>query len=431
MVGTTLACALGKNTKLANKTILLLEGSKQFQWEPKEQYSNRVVALNLNTKSLLSSIGAWNHIAAVRYGSVKSMQVWDAVSDAMIQFNQDDYLDNVAYIVENDLLLHSVNRELAHVQNVNVLYQAIVDSLKLPDVNSDTSKVLLENGKSFTCDLLLGCDGANSKVRKTMGVQYLSWNYNQMAVVATLKLAENVDDDHNTVAWQRFLPDGPIALLPLRKNLSSLVWTTTPNNAKTLLSLPEEQFVDEVNSAIWKEYPKRSIVSDVMKGFDRFLEILRLPSNAVRQLPPNVSGIEEGSRAAFPLGFGHATKYFKPGVALVGDAAHRVHPLAGQGVNLGFGDVSCLNEILGDAIYCGSVIEDVDNLRKYETERQRHNIPTMLAIDGIQKLYNTNLTPVVLLRSVGLQFTNALYPLKVTKKLYFINVYWYPSNRGI
>ncbi|KAF2897094.1 hypothetical protein ILUMI_09075 [Ignelater luminosus] len=409
MVGTTLACTLGKNTKFSDRRILLLESGKKFKWQLKEQYSNRVSALNPSTYNLLDRVGAWKHITDVRYGSVKRMQVWDALSDAMITFNHDELSEMVAYIVENDVLLAAVGKELEQLQNVTTINEAKIKEYQLPKKHEDTSTINMEDGTTYTCNVLLGCDGANSLVRKTMGVHYVSWNYNQKGIVATVKLSE---DTENVVAWQRFLPTGPVALLPLTNKLSSLVWSTTTEHAKTLLGLSEEQFVDALNEAIWKTHQQNSMVTEAMKTFNKCLDFIQLPSSAVRQLPPSISGVEPGSRAAFPLGFGHASNYITKGVALVGDAAHRVHPLAGQGVNLGFGDVNTLDRILGEAIYSGSSLGSLNYLKQYESERQQHNVPTMLAIDGLHKLYNTEFTPVVILRSLGLQFTHALNPLK-------------------
>ncbi|PSN45986.1 hypothetical protein C0J52_09775, partial [Blattella germanica] len=343
----------------------------------------------------------------------------------------------------------------------------------------------------------IGADGANSKVRKSMGVKYLSWSYNQMGVVATLKLSEPTE---NIVAWQRFLPTGPIALLPLTDKLSSLVWSTNIQHAKQLLGLSDEEFIDALNDALWKKFPRDKIVDVAIERFNGMLESMFLGSNAVRQLHPSVSGVEKDSRAAFPLGFesddeilkdllqeinpenfedlersptigefvlvkydisGKNSNYYVGQImnnkdsgsdydsnkmennfmkteiedtAIVnelqikcilpkpttyghtkrqkGDAAHRIHPLAGQGVNLGFGDVQCLTKLLNEAVYNGALPGNLQHLLKYETLRQRHNLPTMLAVDGLQKLYGTTYTPLVVLRSLGLQFTHALSPVK-------------------
>nr|XP_033328232.1 ubiquinone biosynthesis monooxygenase COQ6, mitochondrial isoform X2 [Megalopta genalis] len=409
MVGTTLACALANNRKLECKHILLLESSNKSEYKSQEHYSNRVVALNQQTRTLLSSIGSWQHIEAVRYCPVRKMQVWDACSDAMIEFNEDHLSEEVAYIVENDLLLHAVNKQLADKENVNVVYESKVENIKLPQIQGEPARIQLQNGKKYKTQLLVGADGGNSLVRQCMGTQYMKWNYNQLGVVATLKLSEPTE---NIVAWQRFLPTGPIALLPLIDSLSSLVWSLPMDEAKKLLSVSEEEFVDSINDALWKLYPKDGIVESGMQALQQLLGGLSLETGVVRQLQPSISAIVEGSRAAFPLQFGHSVSYAQIGTALIGDAAHRIHPLAGQGVNLGFGDIIVLVQLLAEANVNGANLGDIMYLRKYETLRQRYNVPTMLAIDALHRLYKGTAAPIVLARSLGLQLTNAIPLLK-------------------
>lgn len=161
-----------------------------------------------------------------------------------------------------------------------------------------------------------------------------------------------------------------------------------------------------------QSYPKNSVVVRAMEAFE---SILGNSSQSVRQLPPKIKTIYETSRAGFPLGFGHANTYVNKGVALIGDAAHRVHPLAGMGLNLGFGDVKCLAEILATATYNGFPLDDLNHLHSYETKRLRCNVPIMLGIHGLQCLYSTDISPVVLARSIGLQLTQTMTPLKVRK----------------
>ncbi|KOC63288.1 Ubiquinone biosynthesis monooxygenase COQ6 [Habropoda laboriosa] len=440
MIGTTLACAIANNRKLECKKILLLESGKKLEDEPREQYSNRVVALNQQTYILLSSIGAWQHIEATRYCAVRKMQVWDACSDAMIVFNKDCLTEEIAYIVENDLLLQAVNKQLAKKENVDVIYNSKVVHIKLPERSGENAEIQLQNGTTYRTKLLIGADGANSLVRQTMGTQYIKWDYNQLGVVATLKLSEPTE---NIVAWQRFLPTGPIALLPLTDCLSSLVWSLPTDEAKRLLKVSEEEFVDSINDALWRVYPKDGIIESGLRALEQLLEGLSLQTGVVRQLQPSVSAIVEGSRAAFPLHFGHSVCYVQTGTVLVGqvkehnyvyseytllyfysmehhfctkffrDAAHRIHPLAGQGVNLGFGDITVLVKLLAEAVVTGASLGDIMYLRKYETLRQRYNVPVMLSIDALHRLYKGTAAPVVLARSLGLQLTNAIPVIKV------------------
>ncbi|XP_050353848.1 ubiquinone biosynthesis monooxygenase COQ6, mitochondrial [Nymphalis io] len=413
MVGCTLACAIGKNSLLSNLKVLLLESSPDKKFQLKSEYSNRVVALNQSTKSFMNSLEVWQHVEKMRLQPVRHMQVWDACSDALISFCSSDILDDdITYIVENDVLLESINKELkSSIKNVEIVYGAKVIGYELSKGGHDSQGniVKMHNGDTYSCDLLIGADGAKSAVREAMGVQYLSWNYDQMGIVATLQLAEETT---NTTAWQRFLPTGPIAFLPLNPTMSSLVWSMTNTQAKELLNLPEERFVDAINDAMWKQYPRSSAVDACTSWLGSWLKRFNLPDGAERQLPPSIKSIVTDSRAAFPLGFGHSTKYIGPGVALIGDAAHRVHPLAGQGVNLGFGDVKELINFLSDAIYTGLDITHPNWMGKYESSRQRHNVPTQLAVDALSRLYGMDLPPFVLARSIGLQLTNAFHPIK-------------------
>lgn len=256
--------------------------------------------------------------------------------------------------------------------------------------------------------LQVGADGANSIVRQNMNVNNFALSYNQMGVVATLEI--NADEaSGNSVAWQRFLPTGPVALLPLTDNLSSLVWSTTVEHAKELLRMEPEMFIDALNDAYFKSYKQNSFVSSILKATEGVLPMNR---NQIQQFPPKVLKLQEGSRAAFPLGFGHASSYVCGGAALIGDAAHRVHPLAGQGVNLGFGDVVALTEVLAEAIYNGSSLDNLQYLMKYEKQCLKTNVPILVGVHTLQNLYCTDFPPVVLARSLGLKITNNFNPIK-------------------
>ncbi|EDW75998.1 uncharacterized protein Dwil_GK14906 [Drosophila willistoni] len=412
LVGTTLAAALAKNATFATKRVLLLEGAPEFKgFNASGPYQNRVSAINKNSIELFKSIEVWPLIEAARFKSVKQMQVWESHSDALIHFQDNNFASDVACIIENDLILDAVYTRLKEATNVQVLNKARIESVRLPkdaQANTNTSELKLQDGRSFTCDLLIGADGANSIVRKEMGVDVFSLNYERMGLVATLDLSDDGGD--NSVAFQRFLPNGPVALLPLSPKQSSLVWSTSVSHAKQLQALPPAEFVDALNEAFCRQYPRVELADKALQALNAFFGHTSAQNQL--QYPPRVTGVQTGSRATFPLGFLHASSYVTSGAALVGDAAHRVHPLAGQGVNLGFSDVRYLVDTLATAAYAGFKLGDKQHLLKYERQCLTKNVPIMIGVHGLHTLYSTEFSPVVLLRSLGLQLTQNLPPIK-------------------
>lgn len=419
MVGVAMACALAYSESLVDKKIILLESfPDKGEFKLPDLYGNRTCALSPSTVRLLSSFGAWAEIEQMRCQPVRRMQVWDSCSDSMIAFTKDDMAEPLAYIVENDVILGALMRQLRCAPNkVDVRFRSLAKEYRFPTAGQPKPhldkqpwvEIDLGSDKKLRAQLLIGADGAKSLVRLAAQLHTWQWAYKQTAVVATLKLAEM---SGNTVAWQRFLPSGPIALLPLSDEYSSLVWTTSPEDAKHLLSVQEESFVDAVNDAFWHDRDKSVIADKALDAFSQLLKNVVPGGTTMRQLPPTVSGVLDKSRAAFPLELVHASHYVRPRVALIGDSAHKLHPLAGQGVNLGFGDVECLTMMLEKAVATGSDLGSLNHLLLYETERQRHNVPVLATIDGLQRLYSTDFTPIVLARSVGLAAVNSLTFLK-------------------
>lgn len=416
MVGSAMACSLGMDPNLVDKKILLLEaGNKKVMDKVPDSYSTRVSSISPGSATLLSGVGAWEHITNMRYKPYKKMQVWDACSDALIIFDKENLEDEMAYIVENDVVVAALTKQLDSVSdNVQVKYKTKVVKYTWPMPHQAVDsipwvQVTLANGETLQTKLLIGADGQNSAVRRELGIPTVKWDYDQSAVVAVLRLSEPTE---NNVAWQRFLPTGPIAMLPLSDTESSLVWSTSHRLAEELLELDEESFVDAVNSAFWSNENQSEFIETAGSMFRSALSALMPSAGSPRQLPPSVAGIGPKTRVMFPLGMGHASEYIRHRVALIGDAAHRVHPLAGQGVNLGFGDVVCFTKLLSQAAFNGKDLGAMQHLLEFETERQRHNLPMMAAIDLMKRLYSTNTAPVVLLRTFGLQATNMLPTLK-------------------
>ncbi|XP_020775300.1 ubiquinone biosynthesis monooxygenase COQ6, mitochondrial [Boleophthalmus pectinirostris] len=416
MVGSAMACSLGMDPNLEDKKILLLEaGHKNVMDTVPDTYSTRVSSISPGSATLLAGVGAWEHITNMRCKPYKKMQVWDACSDALIIFDKDNLEDEMAYIVENDVVVAALTKQLDSLaDNVQVKYRSKVVKYTWPMPHQAVDsipwvQVTLASGETLQTKLLIGADGQNSMVRRALGIPTVKWNYDQSAVVAVLRLSEPTE---NNVAWQRFLPTGPIAMLPLSDSESSLVWSTSHGLAEELLQLDEESFVDAVNSAFWSNENQSDLVETAGSMFRTALSALMPSAGSPRQLPPSVAAIGPKTRVMFPLGLGHASEYIRHRVALIGDAAHRVHPLAGQGVNLGFGDVASLTHLLSQAAFNGKDLGAMQHLLEYETERQRHNLPMMAAIDLMKRLYSTDAAPVVLLRTFGLQATNMLPTLK-------------------
>uniref|UniRef100_A0A8D3CJ81 Ubiquinone biosynthesis monooxygenase COQ6, mitochondrial n=1 Tax=Scophthalmus maximus TaxID=52904 RepID=A0A8D3CJ81_SCOMX len=397
MVGSAMACSLGMDTHLLGKKILLLEaGNKKVMDKVPDTYSTRVSSIGPGSVSLLSGIGAWQHISKMRCKPYQRMQVWDACSDALITFDKENLQDEMAYIVENDIVVAALTKQLDGLSdNVQVKYRSKVVKYTwpMPHQAADSVpwvQVTLASGETLQTKLLIGADGPNSMVRRELGIPTVKWNYDQSAVVAVLHLSELSDTE------------------------SSLVWSTSHRLAEELLGLDEESFVDAINSAFWNNENQSELIETAGSLFRGALSAVMPSAGSPRQLPPSVAGIGPKTRVMFPLGMGHASEYIRHRAALIGDAAHRVHPLAGQGANLGFGDVACLTRLLSQAAFNGKDLGAIQHLLEYETERQRHNLPMMAAIDLMKRLYSTNSAPAVLLRTFGLQATNMLPALKVS-----------------
>ena len=403
LVGSTLACKLSQSSWLSSRKILLLEsGAKKA---PKAgnlspDFSNRVVALNPGTKRLFKSIGAWNLIQ--RKNSFDTMFIWDQCSSSSIEFKS---LDPIAYIIENDLVIDALDRlvEDSANKNLKVIHDAKVQACHLSSIQDDLAKIELSNGEVIEAALVIGADGANSFVRKAMGVQYMSKDYKQMGLVGTVTFEPS--ETRNNIAFQKFLPSGPIALLPLTPGKASLVWTLPTDLAKKYAKGNPEDLAKDLDLHLHAKHSRNSAIDGLNTALGLLLRPFRSKSSITSMPPPKI--IKVDNPACFPLGFGHAERYVANRVALVGDAAHRIHPLAGQGVNLGYGDVEKLVRALEDNVRQGQKFASYDHLCEYETECMRLNLPLMGAVDGLQQLYCSDNQAFVAARSLGLQFVNA------------------------
>eukprot|EP00249_Psilotum_nudum_P008936 c21604_g1_i1 orf=333-2006(-) len=465
MVGAALGCSIAKNPLLASLRVAIIDSSSSIgvsQGMPKNAIPDpRVSAITPATVSFLKDMGAWDHIETCRHAPFKSMQVWDYTGLGYTRYNAADVKKPcLGYIVENNVLLSALQHCLKDAGLIDTICPAQVRSVKFPtcitgqfepelsennvrertpsnetvstsfhvgstvgkeEINLGKKKqshqvgghawaqVELEDKNCLLARLVVGADGARSKVRTMAGFKTLSWDYKQQAVICTVEMERG-----HLTAWQRFLPTGPLAILPMGDLFSNIVWSTTPERALDLKTMSDAEFVSAVNEALVEDYgPFPSSLSAEVLGLklSSFFTDLTPSVSEPFEVPPCVTKVLT-ERLSFPLSFGHAYKYASSRVALIGDAAHTVHPLAGQGVNLGFGDAASLMNILSEGVKNGADIGEASLLAKYEKDRMLANIPMMTILDGLQRLFSANFGPVNFARAVGFQAVQLLGPLK-------------------
>jgi len=422
MVGGSLACSLAVHPAFRDKKIVLLEQGRPSAGliSTDSPWSNRVCEISPASASYLEGIGVWPLIQQQRLKSVEMMQVWDAASDSYIVFHPSTSSSSstaVSWTVENDVTTSAVDARLQQLsqdnENIEVLHEAHVAKVSIPGGKGEEEEdgyfpeVTLADGRVLTAKLIVGADGTNSAVRKAAKIKTIDYDFKQKGVVATLRLEKAFG---NTVAWQRFLPSGPIAVLPLDEFHSSLVWSVSEGEASRLLEMSEDAFATLVHMAVWGNSPETQPSAMLKKATSMYSRILPPPSG--RQMPPAVVGCLPGSRASFPLKTANAIDYAKDRVVLVGDAAHRIHPMAGQGVNLGFGDAAKLTQALADGVGRGADLGCETVLKDFETARLRKSVPLIVGLQALHWLYGSTFPPIVGARSLGLQTVDAIPSLK-------------------
>jgi ubiquinone biosynthesis monooxygenase Coq6 len=380
------------------------------------------------------------------------MEVWDGVSGSKITFDPLDaqggagLLDAVAELVpgsrfqasrrkyemeggnaiatmcENQNLTTSLLQRLSEAGEVEMLDRTKVESIQLgPEPEDEKSLdlsqwpiVMLPNSRNLAARLLIGADGANSPVRTFAGIPSHGWDYNQHGVVATVDLDQSFSPGDLRTAYQRFLPTGPIALLPLPSNKASLVWSITTPLASKLKALDPSDFASMVNAAFRLQITDLNYFLDHLESINIADELSwRLPNTqrSTTNLPsdfPTVTAAQKGSIASFPLRMRHASTYTGHRVALIGDAAHTIHPLAGQGLNLGLADAQSLAQRIVYGMQHGMDIGSSWCLDEYNSDRWAANNAVMGVCDKLQKVYSVGSGPVVWGRSLGVDVLERL-----------------------
>lgn len=340
--------------------------------EPPSEWINRVYAVSPGSVEFLHEIGAWSTFDAGRIAPVRKMHIHGDDGKAYLEFDaHQSGLAELAVIAEARWMQYGLWQALQRQENLTLFCPARCARLRLQD---EIAVVRLEDGKELRAPLVVGADGRDSWVRSQAGMDAEPAPYRQMGVIANFE----TELPHHGAAWEWFRGDGVLAYLPLAGNRVSIVWTAFDEVAAELMALPPDEFSQRVQAA----------GHDVLGK----LRLLNKPS-------------------AFPLRLLHLEHLVKPRVALIGDAAHNVHPLAGQGVNLGFQDARELAEVLrdrGPQPDCG----DYFLLRRYERARKADVLAMQLVTDGLQKLFNNRSPALKLARNWGLSLTGGMPWLK-------------------
>ncbi|WP_043310903.1 2-octaprenyl-3-methyl-6-methoxy-1,4-benzoquinol hydroxylase [Pseudomonas sp. ML96] len=370
MVGSALALAL----EHSGLDILVVDGSplsvKPF--DAQGAFEPRVSALSAASQRILERLGVWDGIAARRASAYRDMQVWDGSGTGSVHFAAASvHAETLGHIVENRVVQDALLEHL-HDSQTGLLGNARLEQLRR---SGDGWLLTLADGRELRAPLLVAADGANSAVRRLAGCATREWDYLHHAIVTSVRCERS----HQATAWQRFTDDGPLAFLPLNRqgddHWCSIVWSTVPAEADRLMALDDEAF----RHALGKAFEWRL--------------------GAVSAVDP---------RVCIPLRQRHAKRYVESGLALIGDAAHSIHPLAGQGVNLGFLDAAVLAEVLLHALERGEQPNDVRVLSRYERRRMPHNLAMMAAMEGFERLFQADPLPIRLLRNSGLNWVDEL-----------------------
>lgn len=376
VTGLMAATLLAKGPHRDLLDITLVDAAPRPVFSPDDDVALRVSAIATGTAALFDSVGAWEYTAATRVSPYTGMRIWDEndtpESASALRFDADEFAtQELGFIVENvllqDVLLYQLDRTATELR-----FACEIASLQR---RGRQMHLELKDGEVLEADLVIGADGARSFVRSAVGIEAHAWPYEQTAFVTHLR----PEKSHGAIARQRFLGDGPLGILPLADGRVSVVWSTTPAQAKAALEADEAATGRMLSEA-----------SDYVLGK---LEVA-------------------GPQGAFPLCARHAEHYVLPNLALIGDAAHAIHPLAGQGANLGLQDAAELANQISEALAAGLHPGDRPVLRRYERARKGANATMLHFMTGLNRLFTTDSRVLGEIRTAGMRAFNRSGPIR-------------------
>ena len=372
IAGTTFAAILGD----AGLKVALIERLPPTALEG-SAHDGRTTAITYGSRKLLEAAGLWAELAP-HACPINDIRVADDASPMFLHFDSREVGDDpLGSIVETRLIRKSLSTRLAQIPTVTQIAPATVSGL---ETDGPLARLTLADGRTVTADLIIGADGRDSFIRGAAGIETIGWPYKQHAIVTIM----GHEQSHENVAVENFLPAGPFAMLPMTDDAdgthrSSIVWTDHIDAVPLYMQLDRAAFEAELQSRAGE-------------WLGRVWEI--------------------GPRFTYPLQLKHAKRYVAPRVALIADAAHVIHPIAGQGLNLGMRDIALLSEMLVDQRRSGLDLGDPLMLRRYEAARRTDNIAFSATTDILDRLFSNDIAPIRLARRVGLGTVNQIRPLR-------------------
>ncbi|MFH0265677.1 2-octaprenyl-3-methyl-6-methoxy-1,4-benzoquinol hydroxylase [Vibrio rumoiensis] len=362
MVGAALAIGLAKQ----KKSVALIEGKAPLAFDASQPMDLRVSAISKSSVELLTQLGAWHSIEEKRVTPYLGLETWEH-PECRTRFHADDLnLDKLGYMVENRLLQLGLWEQFDSYPNLMVMCP---DSLNHLEFDENATKVHLDSGQCLEAQWVVGADGANSKVRQQANIGITAWDYRQRCMLINVAMPSLADEQKRDITWQWFTPNGPRSFLPLATTADgthqgSLVWYDSPKRIKQLQSLSSAALRQEV--------------------LDHF--------------PKELGDITVLQAGSFPLTRRHAQKYYANRCVLVGDSAHTINPLAGQGVNLGFKDVAVLLDTIAD-----KGLDSEQAFVDYQKQRRTDNLLMQTGMDFFYKTFSNDIPPLKLLRNMVLK----------------------------
>lgn len=364
MVGAAAALGLARQ----GRQVALIERQEPDPFHASQPMDLRVSAISHASVSLLQDLGAWADIEAMRVCPYRRLETWEA-EDSRVCFSADQLeLPQLGYMVENRLIQLGLWQQFARFDNLHLVSPASITGMAQA---GGLHQLQLDSGETLEAPWLIGADGAHSKVRDYAQIGLTSWDYRQHCMLIHVETAAPQQD----ITWQQFFPSGPRSLLPLCGNNASLVWYDSPARVQQLCQLNAEQLKAEI----------------------------------VSHFPPQVGDVTPINWGAFPLTRRHAQQYHRNGVVVMGDAAHTINPLAGQGVNLGFKDVSALLDACADA---GAQWQAESTLAAYEKARRTDNMMMQTGMDVFYAAFSNRITPLKLARNAVFKLAEHSGPVK-------------------